>query len=437
MEHKNYFKEFVKYSFLNVLGMLGLSFYILADTYFIAKGLGANGLAALNLAIPIYSFIHGSGLMIGMGGATRYSIAKGQNETSNTTNQIFSNTIHLTAVFSFVFVLVGLFFSSQLTTVLGANPDVFSMTNTYLKVILLFAPAFIMNDVLICFVRNDNNPRLSMFAMLGGSLSNVVLDYLFIFPFDMGIFGAVFATGLAPIISMLILSKHWWEKNNGFHLIKTKLNYRMSMITLSFGFPSLITEVSSGIVMMVFNFIILRLLGNVGVAAYGVVANLSLVVIAVYTGIAQGIQPLFSKAHGHNDLRSIHRVLRYALTTAVGISCIIYIILFFFATPIVGIFNSEQNVQLQCIAVSGLKWYFTAVLFVGFNIIISVFFTSTDRPIPAHIISLLRGLLIIIPMTFLLSAIAGVTGVWLSFPITEGLVAILGVFFYFKTSRKN
>ena len=181
MENKSQLKEFSRYCTLNVLGMIGLSCYILADTFFVSKGLGRNGLTALNLAIPVYSFIHGSGLMLGIGGATKYSIFKSNKERKNA-NTIFTNTFYLATVISIVFVLVGIFLSKSLTTVLGSDSDVFKMTNIYLKCILIFAPAFIINDVLICFMRNDNNPNLSMYAMLGGSLSNIILDYIFIFP---------------------------------------------------------------------------------------------------------------------------------------------------------------------------------------------------------------------------------------------------------------
>lgn len=186
-----------------------------------------------------------------------------------------------------MFFLAGLFLSPQITALLGADSQVAAMTQTYLKMILLFAPAFILNDILVCFVRNDGNPRLSMLAMLGGSMANILLDYVFIFPLGMGIFGAVLATGLAPLISIAIMSGHWMGKNKGFHLAKTEIQGQTALLILSLGFPSLITEVSSGIVIIVFNVIILGLKGNVGVAAYGVIANLSLVVISIFTGIAR------------------------------------------------------------------------------------------------------------------------------------------------------
>lgn len=429
-------KEFARYSISNILGMIGLSCYILADTYFVSKGLGAYGLAALNLAIPVYSFIHGSGLMLGMGGGTKYSILKGQKEFK-TSNRLFTNTVYSAALFATVFMLIGVFLSKEITSILGADTEVFAMTNTYLKVTLLFAPVFMANDILICFVRNDGNPQLSMFAMIGGSLSNIFLDYIFIFSLKMGIFGAVLATGFAPLISILILSRHWLQKKNNFHLEKVKPHFATILSIFSLGFPSLITEASSGIVMIVFNLIILKLLGNVGVAAYGVIANVALVVVAIYTGMAHGMQPLISRAYGRNGTAIIKRILRYAITTMLAVSCVIYLTVFLFANSIAGIFNSQNNVQLQEIATYGLKIYFTSAACIGFNIIISTFFTSTDKALPAYLISMLRGLVIIVPMAFLLSVLAGITGVWMVFPVTEGIVAILGLIVYNKSPLPN
>ena len=436
MNNTKYLKEFAKYTSLNVLGMIGLSCYILADTFFISKGLGANGLAALNLAIPIYSFINGSGLMLGMGGATKYSILKSQDKEQEA-NRTFTNTILFTLGLALIFFSIGIFLSGPITSLLGADEAIYQMSKTYLQVILLFAPMFMLNNILLCFVRNDGAPQLSMLAMLGGSISNIILDYIFIFPCNMGIFGAVFATGLAPIISMLILSPYFFKKKNQFHFIKCKLSIQLLGNIISSGLPSLNTEVSSGIVIIVFNKIILSLQGNTGIAAYGVIANLSLVVISIYTGVAQGIQPILSRSYGAGDQKNIQQVLRYALLTVLAISGIVYSTVFFGADQIANIFNSEHNALLQSIAVTGLKIYFTACVFAGFNIILSVYFTSTEHARPAHIISFLRGFVIIIPMAFLLSSIGGMTGVWLTFPTTEFIVAVIGLFLFLLSKRKH
>lgn len=436
MEQRSYLRDFLFYTALNVLGMIGLSCYILADTFFISKGLGANGLAALNLAIPIYSFIHGSGLMLGIGGATKYSIFKGQRAHKNA-DQVFSNTLYAGGILILIFLSAGLFLSGKITVLLGADEEIYAMTKTYLQVILLFSPAFMMNDILICFVRNDGSPSLSMTAMLVGSFANIILDYIFIFSMGLGIFGAVLATGFAPVISMMILSIHWLKKRSHFRFKWIKPQPKMMGSMLALGVPSLISEVASGIVIIVFNMIILKLLGNVGVAAYGVVANLSLVVVSVYTGIAQGMQPLVSKSYGYGDAKGIQKTLMYALITMGAVSAVIYAGILLFADPIAGIFNSEQNLKLQKIAVDGLKLYFLAVPFVGFNIVISMFFTSTEKAVPAQMVSLLRGMILIIPMAFLFSSLWGITGVWITFPVTEGIVALLGFVWYSLNSKQK
>ena len=376
------FRDFIKYTAFNVLGMLGLSCYILADTFFVSKGMGTNGLTALNLAIPVYSFIQGSGLMIGIGGGTMYSISKSR-ENYAEADRVFSTAAILTVSIAAVFFLLGVLGSDMITKMLGADDAVFQMCKTYLQVILLFAPVFMLNNLLLCFVRNDGAPQLSMAAMIGGSLSNVVLDYIFIFPFKMGIFGAVLATGFAPVISMLILSPFFLRKRNRFHLCRCRLLGKLPLHIMATGLPYLITEVSSGIVILIFNLIVMRLLGNIGVAAYGIIANLSLVVIAVYTGVAQGIQPLISSNYGVGLHTNVKKILRYAMITLLLLSGIIYAGVFFQAEQIAELFNSEQNMLLQRIAVTGLRYYFTASLFAGFNIILSVYFTSSEHRLPA------------------------------------------------------
>ncbi len=419
------FHEFVTYSALNVLGMMGLSCYILADTFFVALGLGADGLAALNLAIPIYSFIHGAGLMFGMGGAIQYSILKSRGDAKGA-NRVYTRTLLLALGLAGLFFVLGILWSGALATMLGADENVFAMTRTYIQVLLLFAPMFMVNNVLLCFVRNDGAPQLAMMAMVGGSLSNILLDYIFIFPLGMGIFGAVLATGLAPIISMAILAPFFARGRNRFHLARGPLPARRAGAIVSGGVPSLIAEVSSGIVMIVFNGIILRLEGNTGVAAYGVIANLSLVVLSIFTGIAQGIQPLVSRNHGMGNGPAVQAILRYALITTISTAIGIYGIVFFGAAPIAGIFNSERNALLHGIAVEGLRIYFIAGAFAGWNIILSAYFASMELPRPAHIIAVLRGFLLVIPMAFLLSILGGMRGVWCAFPATEAIVAGVG-----------
>lgn len=419
--------EFIKYASMNVMGMLAVSCYILADTFFVSKGMGTAGLAALNLAIPVFGFTTGCGLLLGMGGSTKYSVSVGKGDL-NEARAVFTNTLFMAAAASCVFFSAGSFFSEKITSLMGADEQTFDMTHTYIKTILMFSPAFIMNHTLQCFVRNDGRPQVSMLAMISGSFSNIILDYVFIFPLKMGIFGAAIATCLAPVISLCILSVHLLSGRSKLRPRKIKLVPARIGSAVSLGIPSMVTEISSSVVIMVYNAIIMGIAGNVGVAAYGVIANLSLVVVSVYNGIAQGSQPLLSSAFGRGDMEAMRRFFRYALLAAVALSAAVYMTAALLSEPIAGIFNSEKDDALQSIAEYGLKLYFIGAIFVGYNIITAVYFTSMEKGLPAQMISTARGLVVMIPMAFLLSELFGITGVWLSFPATEGSVSLISLF---------
>lgn len=424
-EHRTCLANYCKYTSLNVLGMLGLSCYILADTFFISKAIGADGLTALNLALPVYNLIHGSGLMIGMGGGTRYAVlrSRGRQEEAD---RIFTIAWLLVVILAAIFMLTGGLASGSLIRLLGADEQVYEMARTYLQVIMLFSPMFLANNVMQCFIRNDGAPQLSMAGMVVGSLSNILLDYIFMFSMHMGIFGAVLATGCAPVISLLVQSTYLLRGRQHFHLRRCIPQGAQIAGICSCGVPSLVTEVSSGAVIIVFNRIVLGIAGNTGVAAYGVIANISLVVVAIFTGIAQGIQPILSNSYGMNNREHITAILRYAFVTVAVLATGIYAGMFRGAKVITAVFNSEGNMQLQSIAENGIRIYFLATLFCGFNIVVSAYFTSVEQTRPAQIISVLRGFILIIPMAFILSAVAGMEGTWASFPVTEMLVAIFG-----------
>lgn len=424
---KSILKSFAKYVSLNILGMIGLSCYILADTFFVAKALGATGIAALNFSISVYSMIHGTGLMIGIGGAARYSILKSQNKDKRA-NIVFTTCLKLSVLTGVIFAIIGIFGSKSIALILGADIYTLSLTKTYLTTILCFAPFFIINNIVLAFVRNDNNPNLSMIAMLTGSFSNIVLDYIFMFPLGMGMFGAAFATGLAPIISMGILSIHFVKGKNHFAYIHDRKIWSSTRDIFSLGLSAFITEVSSAVVLITFNLVILRLKGNLGVASYGIVANIALVGVSIFTGIAQGIQPLISKSYGLKNYQVLRKVLKYALLTSLSIALVIYLGMFFNADRIIGIFNSEQNLEISQIAKTGIRIYFIGFFFAGINIIMAMYLSATEHAKNAFIISIARGCIIIVPLVLLLSRIWNMAGIWFAFVLTECIVTMAAIF---------
>lgn len=433
--NKMYAREFGHYIFMNIIAQIGISFYIIVDTFFISKGLGSMGLTALNLALPGFNLIFGVAMMLGMGGGTKYAVLKAGGDQEGA-NAVFTNAIYLVAAFSLLFVVPGLLFSRQLTRLLGAGDTVFDITHIYVRTLICFSPAFLLNTVLGCFVRNDGNPNLSMASSLVGSFSNIILDYVFIFPMGMGMFGAILATGLAPVISIVIMTPYLFRGKQKFRLKALKPEMANILSVFRLGIPSFVVEMSSGIVIVIYNYIILGLCGDVGVAAYGVVANISVVAIAIFTGVAQGMQPICSKAFGRGHHTAAARIKDYAGLLTAFVALLLYGVIFAFADQIATMFNSRGDTYLQTIAVEGLKLYFIGILFAGLNIVLSNYFVSVEWAWPAHIITLARGIVFLAPLAIGLSALWGIRGTWLAFPVCEAAVLILSAGFLILHKRR-
>lgn len=428
-------KRFIKYISLNILGMIGLSCYILADTFFISKAQGANGLTALNLALPMYNFIFAVGAMIGVGSAIRFAIAKSRGDKD--IDSFFFQSLFFTTLFGTFFIIIGLFFPGRLLMILGADASILEIGVPYTRIFMSFAPIFMWNHVVNAFVRNDGAPSIAMAATLSSSLFNILFDYVLMFPLGMGMRGAAFATALSPVVGILICSTHFFSKQSRVRLKLQRPSLSCLWKSSRLGISAFVGEVASGIIMMTFNFLILKLAGNVGVAAYGVIANTALVAIAVFNGIAQGSQPLISECYGAGNKKDVAWLQRISLMTAFSLATLIYIVLYICTPVIVHVFNSEQNMSMQALAENGMHLYFIGLFFAGVNIVGGSYFSAVEKAKEAFIISVLRGFVLIMLFAFLLSFIWGLNGVWLSYVCAEGVTAILMVLLMKKWRVKN
>lgn len=417
-------KEFFKYVSANVIAMIGLSCYILADTFFISLSLGKTGLASLNLAMPSFSIVFSIGLMFGIGGSTKFAIYKGAGDVKSA-NRVFTHTVFVVACFAVVFVL------------LGADGKTFSGSKTYVQIILCFAPFFMFNNVLQNFIRNDGAPRLAMTASLLGNLFNIVFDYVFIFPCKLGMLGAALATGISPVISMLILMIFFFRKKNTFRLEKTKLSLSVFGEIISLGLASFIAEFGFGLVMMLINKLFKSLGGDTAVAAFAIVVNVFYVINAIFNGISAGTQPIISFSYGQHDFTRIRQVLKYALITIGATAAVLYVALFFSADGIAAIFNTEKAEDLQKLATTGIKLYFISSLFSGFNLLFSSYFSASDKGVCSQIITLLRGVVLIIPLAYLFAHLWKITGLWLATPAAEMLTLVAAIIIFFVTRKKR
>lgn len=408
--------------------MVGMSLYFLADTFFISKAAGANGITALNLVLPIYGLIYALGAMVGVGSAIRFNIAYNQGKDYM---QYFSNAIMCTGILSIVFIIAGLFYPDRLIGILGGDATIISTGTSYTRIFMTFTPFFMWSYIFTSFVRNDNDPSVAMAATFISSMFNIVMDYVLVFPCKMGMAGAALATAISPIVSILICCIHFFKNTNTI-----KFKFALPSVTrfvhsCKLGVSSFIGELSSGIITLVFNILILGLVGNIGVAAYGVVANISLVAVSMFNGVALGSQPLVSQAYATNDKESLKKLYSLGIGLSLILAFIIYSIIFVLAAPIANVFNSENINALTENSVYGLKLYFLGFFFAGINIFITSCLSAIDSPKWASITSVLRGIVIIVISAIVMAKLFKMTGVWLAFPLSELVTMIVCIYALF------
>ncbi len=422
----NLTKQFFKYVSQNIFGLLGTSCYILADTYFIAQAAGTDGVTLLNLCLPIYNLIFAFGSMIGLGAATRYAILRAQGDAQ--AQRYFSNAIFSVCILAVPFMLVGIFRPDGLLRLMGGDADIVALGMNYARIFLMFTPFFMCNYVVASFVRNDGDPSLAMVATLSGSLFNVVFDYIFIFPMGLGLPGAALATAISPILSIAVCSAHFIKKSNTITFVRKAPSVRLLAQSCQLGISGFVGELSSGVTTTVFNFLLLRLAGNVAVAAYGVVANFALVATAIFNGVAQGAQPLVSQCYGKNEMAGARKLLLLGCGTALGLAALLYGVVFGYTDALTALFNSENSALMAEFAHSGMRIYFVGYFFAGCNIVAAGYLGAVNRPAEASITSLCRGMAAIVVCSLVLSALFGMNGVWAAFPVSEAITLALTVF---------
>lgn len=429
----NLTKQYFKYVSQNIFGLLGTSCYILADTYFISQAAGTDGVTLLNLCLPIYNLIFAFGSMIGLGSATRYTILQAQGDAR--AQRYFSNAIFSACILSVPFLLAGIFCPEALLRLMGGDAEIVALGVGYTRIFLLFTPFFMCNYIVSAFTRNDGDPSLAMVATLSGSLFNVVFDYIFMFPMGLGLPGAALATAVSPVLSICICSRHFFKKSNTLRFLRRAPSIRLLAQSCPLGVSGFVGELSSGVTTTVFNLLLLRLSGNVAVAAYGVIANFALVATAIFNGVAQGAQPLVSACYGKNDSQGARKLLFLGTGTALALAAVLYGVVVGFTDPLVAVFNSEKSLQMAAFAHTGMRVYFMGYFFAGFNIVAAGYLGAVNRPAEASATSLCRGMAAIVVCSLVLSTLFGMNGVWAAFPASEALTALLTVVLLLKKKK--
>lgn len=434
MSSKSIRGQFARYVSQNILGMIGVSAYILADTFFISLAQGSDGIAALNLVLPVYSLIFALGSMLATGAATRFALERREGSHAD---GYLAEAMLWAGILSVPFVLLGIFGAEGIVRLLGGEENIVTVGTPYTRIFLLFTPFFMANYILRSFVLNDGDPSLAMTATVTSSLFNIVMDWVLMFPLGMGMAGAALATAASPLVGLLINALHFGKKRNTLRFVWHVPSWKRLVHMSAVGVSGFISEIAGGVTTLVLNFLILGLTGSIGVAAYGVVANVAIVATAIFSGIAQGSQPLLSDAYSRQETVQVRQVLRMSMVMALTISVLMIACFEVFAEPLVAIFNSEHDPVMGQLATQGMRLYFLGYLFAGVNIAGTGYLSAVGAAKWAMITSILRGVAAIVLCALVMAALFGMTGVWLAFCAAEALTAAVMAVAMRKVGRES
>ncbi|SES63982.1 putative efflux protein, MATE family [Oceanobacillus limi] len=427
LKHLSVKKVFFQYFFPSLLGMMLMSVNILIDGVFVGNGVGSEGLAGVNLAMPIFSLIFSIALWIGIGGGTIYSNFIGK-ENVVKARSVFSLAVASTLVLLLLVGIIGYLNVEGIAYLLGANADTFAHTVDYLKVMFLFGWLIAIEQLLSVFVRNDGSPTLSMAALGTTAIVNIALNYYMIFILELGVFGAALATALASLAGFLVLLIHFFKKASNLRNPSYQWTWRMLGSIFSIGFPSFLTEAGALVFVASYNLAVVGLLGTEGVAAFSVVNYLHGFMFLSFFGIESALQPMISYYHGAKEKGRIIESVKIGEKASFILGGILLLIGLFAAPVLVSLFGVESE-EVRQLAVQGIRLFFFGYLFLGFNFVYMTYFQSIGAIRPSTIIILLRSFVFILILLWLLPKFMGIVGVWLALPVAEMLVALLLVFF--------
>lgn len=438
MEKKKNLMNMLRYVIPSVTALMVNSVYIIVDGFFVMKGVGEKALAAVTLSVPFLEALIAVSMLLSVGAGIyiSYYLGKGNKKTANT---VLNTSVVSLFLVSFMISFLGIIFIKNLAYLLGADENMTELVCNYLKYLLYFSPALIFSYALATFLRNDNNPGLGMAAMIFGGLANGILDYVFIFILGMGIEGAGLATGLGPVFSIIIMLPHFFLKKGDLYFRLQAFSFKYCRKIFTAGIPAFITEYSLGIVTYLHNFVIIKVLGNQGVAAYGIIGYVALIILTFYLGISQGIQPLISMAYGAGKEKELkfYTKTSFVLAGIIGVVSTAAVILF--AKPIVEIFSGD-NTGLTDVTVYGLRIYSVNFILAGINILAVSIFQSIQKVKTASIVAVIRSTVFVYAALMVLPRFFGSFGLWISMPFAEtgAFLVIIGIsFITFNKEKEN
>jgi putative MATE family efflux protein len=412
------------------------SLYNIVDRIYIGQGIGALALSGLSSVFPIMIIMMAFGMLIGMGAGVRVSLNMGKKDFDRA-EKVLGNAFVLMFIVSIFIMLIGFIIKKPLLGFFGIGPETFNYADEYLSIILMGSVFNITGYSLNNIIRSEGNAGIAMISIFIAAGLNIILDPIFIFWLKMGVRGAAIATVISQFVLFVWVLLHFSSSRSLIRL--NTANFRLSrdivwhIVTI--GFAPFAMQIASSLVFGTFNIQLVKYGNDIAVGAMGIIMSVAMLLIMSVIAINMASQPITGFNYGAKNFKRVKRTLVIGLISATGISVFGFVVSRLFPEAIIRLFNHDDT-ELMAVGVHGLRIFLIALPLVGFQIITGNYFQATGKAGTAAFLSLMRQVIVLIPLLFILPKYFGLTGVWMAGPVSDIISAAVVSFFLLREIRR-
>lgn len=420
-----------KFSIPAIIGMLINAFYNIVDRIYIGNSadLGTLGLAGITISFPIVMVMMALSVLIGIGGATLFSIRLGENK-SHEAGKILGNAATLIIIVSVIFTLVGLIFLEELLALFGASPEVMSYAGEYMRIVLFGA---IFQGISMAgnnFIRADGSPKIAMISMVLGAGFNIIFDPIFIYLFRWGMTGAALATIGGQGLSALWVIYYFMGKRSSHKISfkNMKLDWNLSAQIMATGIPAFLMQIANSLLNIILNKSLAFYGGDVAISAMGIINSVQTLMLLPIIGINQGAQPILGYNYGAQKNHRVKETLKWAILSATIIALVAYLGTRIYSKELITLFNQDEDL-ISFGSRAMIIWFFFLPV-VGFQMVSASYFQAVGKVKPAIFLTMTRQVILLIPALLILPQYYGLEGILYAAPfadITSALITGIGL----------
>lgn len=411
-----------------------MSFYTMVDGLFVSNLIGTDALSAINLTAPVIQFVTAVSTMLATGGSAVIMKKMGEQRIQEA-REDFTFLILVNAAVGIVMCVLGYLAMGSIFGGMNLSLDVERYCVEYLSRYLIFTvPILLMNNFTLYMIASEK-ASLSLICSVAGGVLNMVLDYVFIAGFHMGIGGAAVATGLGYSVTAVVGLFVFARKNSLLHFRKPVCRFKVLLNAAANGCSEMATALVTGIITMMFNWTMLHYVGEDGVAAVTIIMYVLMFASSLYTGYSYGVAPMISFYYGEKNRDKLKKLISISMKVILFISVLTIAASFMLTRPLVSVFASPDN-PVYDLAVAGNRICSVALLFIGFNIFASGMFTALSNGAVSAVLAFSRSFVFMLITMLVLPAVLGVNGIWLATPVAEMMALVLSAVMFLKYRKR-